>query len=251
MMNKILSECPACKGKLNITCLTCESCGMELKSKFKASIFDKLDDGEYAFLIEFLRCRGSLKDVQASLGINYPNAKRRLDKILFALGLSSKEEEDDGEEFDMELWVTDKNSKKASEIIKTKLKENGGKVIVHTARGLPCDIAVAADGVSFVSSKLPIKPNYRFEVFDYIVDLLRKNGGKARKGNGRNYKLGEEGCTEDTVVGYIAKHYAGKNDGDSVFDPVFVFAAILEWAEIAWNERGELVLSANYREELE
>lgn len=32
------------------------------------------------------------------------------------------------------------------------------------------------------------------------------------------------------------------------FDPVFALAAILEWAGIANNERGELVLTASYQE---
>ena len=84
-----------------------------------------------------------------------------------------------------------------------------------------------------------IKPNYEYRVFDVIVELLLENGGRARKGNGRNYKLGEPECDETTVVGAIAKYYAGKKYGDSVFDPVFVFAAVLEWAGIAHNERGK------------
>ena len=150
----------------------------------------------------------------------------------------------------MRNWFTDHTSTMASEIIKTKLKNNGGRVIVHTARGLPCEICVAADGVSFESDKLPVKPPYRFEIFDTVVELLKKQNGRAKKGNGRNYKLGEENCDDTTVVGYIAKHYAHKQDGDSVYDPVFVLAAVLEWADIAKNERGELALTANYRAKL-
>ena len=250
-LKKIISVCPACKEELKITCLSCESCGMELRNSFEISPFDKLDEENYEFLIEFLKTKGNLKTLQENLGLNYPQAKKKLDNLLCSLGLSDNENEAiEREELDMATWFTDKNSTKASEIIKTKLKENGGRVIVNTARGLPCDIAVAADGVSFISNKLPINPPYRFEVFDYIVDLLLKNGGKAKKGNGRNYKLGEAGCTENTVIGYISKHYAGKRPGESVFDPVFVFAAVLEWAGIAWNERGELVLTATYKERI-
>ena len=249
-MTKILSTCPVCKKDLNITCLTCENCGLELKNNFELSIFDRLDESNYEFLIEFLRNKGNLKNVQENLGLNYPQAKKKLDAVLSALGLLNHEVEEESEEIDMSNWFTDKNSVKASDIIKTKLKENGGRVIVNTARGLPCDIAVASDGISFVSSKLPIKPPYRFEVFDLVVELLLKNGGRAKKGNGRNNKLGEDGCTENTVVGYIAKHYAGKRPGESVFDPVFVFAAVLEWAEIAWNERGELILTASYKDKI-
>ena len=53
-------------------------------------------------------------------------------------------------------------------------------------------------------------------------------------------------CTEDTIVGCIAKEYAGKKEGMSVFDPVFVLSAILDWAGIVRNERGYLELTADY-----
>ena len=59
------------------------------------------------------------------------------------------------------------------------------------------------------------------------------------------------GCREKTtVVGAIGYNYAHKEAGTSVFDPVFALAAILEWAGIASNERGELVLTTNYQEKL-
>ena len=98
----------------------------------------------------------------------------------------------------------DYTSKSASEMIKAKLKEHGGHVTVFTARGLPCEIYAEPDGTTFTSDKLPVKPAYKYEVFDAIVDLLIKQGGRARKGNGRNHKLGEPGCEENTVVGTVA-----------------------------------------------
>ena len=251
-MAKTISTCPACQSKLHIATLACPDCGMELRNTFDLSPFDMLDSEKSAFLLSFLRNRGNLKNVQTELQMSYPTAKRRLDEILIALGLFVEEDLNNAEteDIDMHNWFTDYTSTKASEIIKSKLKQNGGRVIVHTARGLPCEIRVASDGVSFVSDKLPIKPPYRFDVFDIVVELLKKQNGRARKGNGRNYKLGDENCDDSTIVGYIAKNYSHKTDGDSVYDPVFVLAAVLEWADIAKNERGELVLTASYREKL-
>ena len=52
------------------------------------------------------------------------------------------------------------------------------------------------------------------------------------------------------MVGYIATYYAKKEYGESVFDPVFVLAAVLDWADIANNERGEIVLTASYKAKL-
>ena len=244
-------KCPACQGALHISALHCPDCDMELKNTFGFSVFDQLDEEQNDFLLTFLQCRGNLKDVQAKLKVSYFVARKRLDDLLVALNLSEKGNKTIIEEamHDMENWVTDSKSPKASEIIKNKLKVSGGRVIVHTARGLPCEICVAADGMSFLSDKIPASP-YEFRVFDTVVELLIANGGKARKGNGRNYRLGEPECDETTVVGYIGKHYFKKSYGDSVYDPVFVLAAVLEWAGIATNGRGELSLTASYRARL-
>ena len=246
-MKKLISKCPCCNETLRVTTLQCPECGMEMKNDFKLSAFDRLSNEQYAFLIEFLQQRGNLKNVQSELGVSYPTAKKKLDDLLIALELTQEADEQEMEEIDMSNLVVNYNSTDASEIIKAKLLSCGGRVIVYSARGLPCEIWADADGKSFVSNKLPIKPNYEYRVFDVIVELLLANGGRARKGNGRNYKLGEPECGETTVVGAIAKNYAGKKNGESVFDPVFVFAAILEWAGIVHNERGELVLTQNYR----
>lgn len=247
-MAKMISKCPGCNGTLHITTLQCPDCGMALKNDFEMSVFDTLSGEEYTFLMAFLRHRGNLKNVQSELEISYPTAKKKLDELLARLRLAEPEQEEI-EMPNISNLTAVRNSTKASEIIKEKLLDNGGRVIVHTARGLPCEIIAAPDGKSFVSKKLPVKPPYEYKVFDAIVDLLIANGGRARKGNGRNYKLGHPECDENTVVGIVAI-YAGKKLGESVYDPVFVLAAVLEWAGIASNERGELVLTQSYRSKL-
>ena len=138
-------------------------------------------------------------------------------------------------------------NKRPSEIIKEKILRNGGRVIVHSITGRPYEIRHCSDGKSFLCDQLPIKPPYTYDVFDVIVDLLVRQGGRADKGAGRNAKLGQPRCEETTVVGAIAKYYAGKREGESVYDPVFVMASVLEWADIAHNERGYLELTASYR----
>ena len=252
-MSKVISECPACGTKLRITSLRCTDCGMELRNDFELCPFDSLNPEQTGFLITFLKQRGNMSSVQSELGISYPAAKKRLDDLLVALNLvednqkNLQEVENEGA-IDMSTWYVQEDSRKASDIIKRKLMENNGRVIVHTARGLPCEIRAAPDGVSFLSNKLPINPPYRYEVFDVIVDLLISQGGRAKKGNGRKHRLGEPECDETTVVGAIGYQYAHTESGKSVYDPVFVLASVLEWANIASNERGELVLTTAYRE---
>lgn len=250
-MPKIIKHCPVCNGDLVVSSLLCPNCKMELRGEFEMNPFDRLSEDQSVFLFSFLKNKGNLSAVQENLQISYPTAKKRLNEVLARLGLEEKEiSNEDREKLDMTNWTYDESSHKASDIIRSKLIACGGRAVVHTARGLPCEVVVSPDGRTFTCDKLPITPPYRFEVFDTIVDLLLANNGRARKGNGRNHRLGESECDETTVVGAIAYNYAGKETGNSVFDPVFALAAILEWADIAKNGRGEITLTAAYKSTL-
>ena len=245
-MQKLLTTCPTCSQELHISALQCASCGLELRNSFSFSPFEKLNTEQSTFLMTFLRCRGNLSTVQTELSLSYPAAKKQLDNLLIALGLLDADATMPALDVSSVFPLEDSTSILPSEIIKTKLLQNGGRAVVYTARKLPCEIRITSDGTSMWCDKLPIHPPYQFSVFDKVVELLLTRGGSARKGNGRNCKLGDPDCNETTVVGYIGKHYSGKSDGDSVYDPVFVLAAVLEWADIAHNGRGALTLTPGY-----
>ena len=252
-MAKMISHCPVCSTKLNISTLTCKGCGMELKNDFELNSFDSLDPEQYTFLITFLKHRGNLNAVQKELNVSYPTAKKQLDNLLVSLNLfddTAADSTENQEIIDMSTWTIPENSNKASDIIKQKLMENGGKATVYTVNGGSHEIRAASDGLSFISNKVNINPPWQYKVFDIIVDLLVSQGGTAEKGNGRGYKLGEGKCTEKTVVGAIGYHYSGKSLGDSVHDPVFFLAAILECADIAYNGRGKLTLTDSYQKKI-
>jgi len=135
----------------------------------------------------------------------------------------------------------DMKSTKASDIVREKLIEVGGTATVKMLNGEAFSITITTDCRAFETKKIP-GHNYGFEVFDEIFDLLHENGGKVDKGNGRNYKLGEGKCGSNTAVGAIGYKYWKRATGESVYDPVFVLAAVLEWAEICHNKRGFLEL---------
>lgn len=137
--------------------------------------------------------------------------------------------------------------KKASDIIRQKLMENGGSVQISSLRGNPIYVELSNDCEHFYSPQLPLRKNESFKIFDCVTDLLDQNGGKVRKGNGRNHKLGETGCETDTVVGYIGLVHDGHRIGESVLDPVFAIAAIMDWAGIVHNNRGYIEYTFAYK----
>ena len=241
----IKKQCPNCGGKLEATRLMCSDCRAEYPIAEGLSPYDYLNDNQLSFLETFLRCKGNLKSVGEMLNISYPTVKKRFDDLLVSLGYA--EEKNYEEVFHMsDLSAVNIAGNKASQIIKRKLFEAGGSAVIPLFGGEPCRIVFTKDGNSFTSDKLAnYKVDYEFSVFDCIVDLLKKSPNyKAPKGLGRGIdKVGFGKCTEDTVVGTIAIRYLGKKTGESTYDPVFVMAAMLEWAGIAHNLRGYIQLA--------
>lgn len=89
MTHKAPARCPVCGGAYEITALTCQKCESALGGHFTGCDFCSLDDTETAFVLTFLKCRGSIKDVEKELGISYPTVRGRLDAVLDRLGLIS------------------------------------------------------------------------------------------------------------------------------------------------------------------
>ena len=81
----------------------------------------------------------------------------------------------------------------------------------------------------------PSKSSRSFCTRVYLKTALSCAKGRKRRRSRRPY--GD--CTEDTIVGCIAK-YKHIAEGAYAYDPVFVLSAILDWAGIAHNERGYL-----------
>ena len=234
-------RCPVCDEKLHINRLSCPQCKAEYPIDEELSSFEYLTAEQKHFLNTFLLCKGNIKAIEAELGISYPTVNKRFDELLIALGL--KEETVRTEEsIDMSVFgELDRDSTKASDIIKNKLFDNGGSVTINLPKGGSCYVAIAENGNAFVSDKLPGQ-TVSFGVFDIIVDFLKSVGGKAPKGLGRNDRVGYGKCGSETVMYKIATQYYGKKIGESTFDPLFVLAAVLEWAGIAENGWGYLQL---------
>ena len=251
MPNFSFSKCPVCDGELKISRLSCSNCHAEYPIEKPISNFDKLSAQQKEFLEVFLKNRGNIKMVGEQLHISYPTVIRRLDDLLCGLGLNELEEKIEEVDFDMRMFgKVNYDSVCPSEIMRRKLFDNKGTVNISLLDGKPCRIVASSDGKTFTSDKLNnYKFSFEYVVFDHIVELLKNSKDyRAPKGNahGKEDKVGYGKCTEDTVVGTVAIKYFEKEYGESTYDPTFVLAAMLEWAEIAINQRGSVSLSSKY-----
>jgi len=94
MSYKLISDCPVCGSELRAVKLTCNSCGTNIESDFALSKFEQLSSEQMNFVETFLKCRGSIKDVEKELGISYPTVRGKLDDVLNALGYTVEQQRD-------------------------------------------------------------------------------------------------------------------------------------------------------------
>lgn len=99
MKYKAPSKCPVCGEKLSITKLGCHKCSTSIEGAFEPCEFCSLPEDDLHFLKVFVKCRGSIKEVEKEMGISYPTVRGKLDALIKSLGLEviSKETEIDKE----------------------------------------------------------------------------------------------------------------------------------------------------------
>lgn len=90
-MHKVLSQCPVCAQQLTVQRLKCQSCQTVIENDFKLSKFEYLSSEQLYFIETFIKCRGSIKEVEKELGISYPTVRAKLDEVIVSLGFSPKE----------------------------------------------------------------------------------------------------------------------------------------------------------------
>lgn len=75
---------------MTVARLKCGNCGTELTGEFAPCRFCRLEEKHLQFVETFLRCRGSIKEVEKALGVSYPTVKNMLDAALTALGFDER-----------------------------------------------------------------------------------------------------------------------------------------------------------------
>jgi hypothetical protein len=130
---------------------------------------------------------------------------------------------------------------RASEKIKSKLKKNGGSAFIELLRGNKTDLYFVTEN-TYWSKGLGNIIGRGYKMFDILEDESFRFPKKSiPKGNARNYKLGQEKCDIHTAAGILGYKYYNKEDGDSIYDPMHIVSAILDWADVAKNVRGYIV----------
>jgi hypothetical protein len=81
-------RCPSCNGQLFPRVLVCDACGLKVEGDFVMNEFGALAPDELHFLRVFIYCEGSIREMEAALGVSYPTVKGHMASIKEKLNLA-------------------------------------------------------------------------------------------------------------------------------------------------------------------
>ncbi len=81
-MKHLPSSCPACSEPLRIVRLKCAACETAVEGDFAFPALAQLPSAEQQFVLRFVLCSGSLKEMAREMGLSYPTVRNKLDDII-------------------------------------------------------------------------------------------------------------------------------------------------------------------------
>ena len=84
-------RCPQCRKPMTPITLACRRCGLRLSGQFSISPLSNLPPEDQALVIVFVKSFGSIKKTQQILGVSYPTARARIEKIVGRLNSMMEE----------------------------------------------------------------------------------------------------------------------------------------------------------------
>ena len=78
-------NCPACGATLRVQALHCHGCDTRIEGDYLLPALMRLSDDDQKFVIDFIKCSGSLKEMAAKRGLSYPSVRNRLDDVIAEL----------------------------------------------------------------------------------------------------------------------------------------------------------------------
>jgi len=86
--------CPACNNQLKVKSLICEQCETEIQGQYELPPLASLCPDDQAFILDFMKASGSLKEMAKLMRLSYPTVRNRLDEIIEHIGCAEKTLED-------------------------------------------------------------------------------------------------------------------------------------------------------------
>ncbi|MCH5335523.1 MAG: DUF2089 family protein [Alistipes sp.] len=75
-------RCPSCGQTLVIKTMQCNGCNTRIEGEYDLPLLMQLPADEMEFVLDFVMCSGSLKEMAQKRGLSYPSVRNRLDDII-------------------------------------------------------------------------------------------------------------------------------------------------------------------------
>lgn len=89
-MKRLPKICPSCGGVLSVQTMHCVKCDTRIEGDYPLPALMQLSEDDQAFICDFVKSSGSLKEMAQKLGLSYPTVRNRLDDIIEALNRVSE-----------------------------------------------------------------------------------------------------------------------------------------------------------------
>ncbi len=84
-IKNIPTTCPSCGGAMSIKSMHCAVCDTTVMGDYPLPAILRLTPEERQFVLAFVLCSGSLKQMAADMGLSYPTVRNYLDDIISKL----------------------------------------------------------------------------------------------------------------------------------------------------------------------
>lgn len=82
-MSKIIAKCPSCgSSKLNVSKIECKNCSTKFEGHFEIPALLRLSQDDLIFILDFIKCSGSLKEMAKNHKISYPTMRNMLNSLI-------------------------------------------------------------------------------------------------------------------------------------------------------------------------
>lgn len=89
-MKNLPIRCPSCEQRLEVRRLSCGQCGTEVEGSYPLPQLAALSAEDQAFICDFVKTSGSLKEMAVLLKVSYPTVRNRLDDVIAKLVLQQQ-----------------------------------------------------------------------------------------------------------------------------------------------------------------
>ena len=120
-MGKLITRCPSCESaNVEVVKIECADCHTKFEGQFEISALLRLSEEDLQFILDFVKCSGSLKDMAVIQKVSYPTLRNYLNGLIEKLGHLDIQKESSKDEI-LQLLEEGKISAKEAAILLKKL----------------------------------------------------------------------------------------------------------------------------------